>query len=105
MSSRLKSKKFRIVIALVLILIIISVAAFGYYDYRILQGKQLGADVPRPPPPLATAPFSCKEYSKSHGWRTVDCLSEEFVRAHVPHPQAHISPLAQGGSAGVMGIN
>ena len=103
MSSRLKSKKLRIVIALVLILIIISVAAFGYYNYRIQEGKQLGADISRPP--LVTSPFSCHEYTKSHGWRTVDCLSEEYVRAHVPHPQAHISPLAEGDGAGVLGIN
>lgn len=99
MSSRLKSKKWRVVIALVLILIIISVAAFGYYEYRLQQGRQLSVSVPRPP-----LVKGCHEYSKSQGWRTVECLSPEYVRSHYPHPKAHISPLQQGGGSGVVGI-
>ena len=98
MSSRLKSKKFRIVIALVLILIIVSVTAFGYYEDR-LQKARLLRTVPRPP--LA---HGCYKYTKNLEWQKVDCLTPEEVRKF-PHPQAHVSPLQQGGgSPGVWGL-
>ena len=96
MPSRFKSKRARIVLGLVLILVVLTVAAFGYYEYRLQQGRLIPS-VPKPP-----LVAGCHEYTKSQGWRTVECLTPEQVR-HIPPPQPHVSPLAQGGGNGVVG--
>ena len=98
MPSRFKSKRARIVLGLVLILVVLTVAAFGYYEYRLQQGRLIPS-VPKPP-----LVAGCHEYTKSQGWRTVECLSPEYVRAHIPPPKAHVSPFAQGDGNGVVGV-
>lgn len=98
MSSRLKLKKSRIVMVIVLILIVLSLAAFGYYEYRLQQGRLLSNSVPKPPSVLG-----CHEYTKNKEWHTVECLTPEQVR-HIPHPQARALPLAEGGNVGLVGV-
>lgn len=99
MSSRLKSKKLRVLIAVVLILMILSVAALGYFAYRVQQGSQLSLGVPTPP-----LTKGCQEYTKSQGWQTVECISPEYARAHIPPPEARVPPLTIGGGSGIVGI-